>query len=197
MENTITDLFGSQITAEEYYKIIYAKLYKMVKDKKALFIPRNTPSLKNSKEIFQMYTGKSDCCKAEYTKLGPKQYVCKKCAKSCQLGTRPVLVSSKAVKEYTELTQEHYLQVKVDIKPIIKGWPKPLKLGLFFIRGSEHEFDYSNAQQVIEDLFTHNQIIPDDNMKELMIFPLGYIVYPKYPGVIIVPMNNFPKYEFD
>lgn len=189
------DLFG-EISIDEHYKRNYAILHKLYTEKKAIFIPGNVPSLKNSKEIFSIPSTKSSCCSVDYIKLGNRQYRCTRCDQFCQQAKRPIIVPSARVKEYIEQTKGNYLQAKVDFKRITKDWLLPYKLGLFYIRASEHEFDYDNAGQIIQDLFQSNQIIVSDSMKNLITYPLGYLVSPKYAGVIILPMKEFPLYKF-
>lgn len=66
----------------------------------------------------------------------------------------------------------------------------PLKLGFHFVRGSRHKWDFGNACQIIQDLMTAFDIIPDDNTEYLLPFPLEingeYWHYDKdNPGVYI------------
>lgn len=74
--------------------------------------------------------------------------------------------------------------------PIKQSKEYPLKLGFHFVRGSRHKWDFGNACQIIQDLMTAFDIIPDDNVNYILPFPLEingvYWHYDKEnPGVYI------------
>lgn len=67
---------------------------------------------------------------------------------------------------------------------------KPLKVGLHFVRGSRHKFDFVNPTQTIQDLMRKYGWIDDDNCDEMLPFPMliddSYYSYSKEkPGVYI------------
>lgn len=78
------------------------------------------------------------------------------------------------------------------LKPIKQAEIKsyPLLLGMHFVRNSKHKWDFNNANQIILDLMTALDIIPDDNTQFILPFPL--LINDKYwdydkenPGVYI------------
>lgn len=116
-----------------------------------IFLPGNTPSLKNSKvmgrfpsktvqkwlRLYGIQSFNSGRKEVKFFKRIPKQYDFEKL---CQ----PI----KECKEY------------------------PIKLGFHFLRGSKHNWDFHNACQLPLDLMTAFDIIPDDNTNYILPFPL-------------------------
>ena len=74
--------------------------------------------------------------------------------------------------------------------PIKEVTNYPIKLGFHFVRGTKGTWDFNNCNHIITDLMTAFDIIPDDDVKHLLPFPLE--IDGKYwkidkdnPGVII------------
>jgi hypothetical protein len=75
-----------------------------------------------------------------------------------------------------------------ELRELLSDVEYPVVLGLHFVRGSRHKFDFHNACQIILDLFTAFEIIPDDNMdyvipRAFKIDDNYYSYEPKNPGV--------------
>lgn len=122
-----------------------------------IFIPGNTPSLKNSKQIFRnSKTGKS------------------------------FITSSALCKKYVESTDIHWRVFKPRFLEMIKGKEKPYKIQFFFIRDKHKAFDYINISQICLDLMQeHNWLENDDNRNVIPNFDCGFGYDPKLAGVII------------
>jgi len=82
-----------------------------------------------------------------------------------------------------------------ELRELLSGVDYPIVLGLHFVRGSKHKFDFHNACQIILDLMTAFEIIPDDNMD--YIIPQAFRVDGNYysyskndPGVWVSIINN-------
>lgn len=137
--------------------------------KKTIFIYGNIPSSKNSKVM-----GK---------------FLSKTVTKWLRLyGIKSYSSSRKTV--------EHFVKVKktydmLELLSPIKEFTKyPLKLSYHFVRGSKHKWDFGNVCQVINDVMTAYNVIPDDNVDYILPFPLEidgkYWSYDKNnPGVFI------------
>ena len=180
---------GVSITEMEQIKVeILNKLFLS----NAIFFPGNTPSLKNSKEILQMFTKYSDCCRAPVFRVGKgtamKAY-CTKCKKETKL-KRPILAPSKRVREYKKASEGILYQNKPKFIQACANKPLPYLLGFFFVRDSKRKFDFGNAMEVLLDLFTEYGYYDDDNMNIVMNFPLGYQVDPNRPGAYVVVMDT-------
>lgn len=167
----------------------YWELLEMVRDKKAIFLKGNIPSSKNSKEIRQVYTGRSSCCKAPYIKRGKGEYYCTKCGNRTSLGTRPIIAYSKTVERYLEENEDSY----PENRDTFLSWELsfPIVLGIYHIRDSKRAFDGINAAQIIFDMMVKNKYVEDDNMDYLRHVDLGYHKDPKNAGAIIVPLIPF------
>lgn len=172
---------------------IYNSLLAMVKDKKAIFIPGNVASSKNSREIISVYTGKSDCCNAEYIKLNKGTYRCTKCNNFCNIGRHNVLGYSKVCREYVRTSSVLY----ESNRQTFLSWQLtlPIDIGLYFIRDSRRNFDGINAAQIIFDLMQKYKWVIDDNMSILRHHDLGYHVDKVRAGVIIVPLEFNPVFK--
>ena len=168
---------------------MYKLLVERYKDKKAIFIAGNTPSLKNSKEIGQIYTNRSACCNVPFTGKGPTRR-CPKCNNICEIKTRPMLRSSKTVVKYKSATEGEWLQSKQRFVNMIKDSPMPINLGMYFIRDSERKFDHINIAQIVQDMMVDYGYIEDDNCLFVLPVFLGYKVDKKNAGVVITIIEN-------
>lgn len=185
---------GRFYDSETTYLLIYEKLRKDIEAKKAFFIPGNVPSSKNSHRIFQMYTGRSTCCGAEYTKTPSKEgtiFTCRRCGQKTQPGKRPIIKKSELAEAYFAEKKPLYEGIGYNFVQLIRDKPLPVMLGLFFIRDSKRDFDFNNASQIVQDVMVEYHLLPDDNCNYMMPLPLGQIYGKSIPGVIIKP------YTFD
>ncbi len=133
-----------------------------------IFIPGNTPSLKNAKDIVQIpIKGVSPCP------------VCKK-----RKG-RPMLIPSKTHKKYKIATQVHWMQLAATFRNEAKDSPKPLRVHFLFIRGSRRRFDYTSPLDTCQDLMVEFGWIADDNADELLPIIEPYQYDKEKPGVYI------------
>ena len=133
-----------------------------------IYIPFNTSSSKNSKEIFQMPV---------------------KGAKKCQccghMKKRPILVNSKTVKKYKELTKEYYIKNKPIWLKLTENLSPPYRVSFKFIRDSKRKFDYINAAQIVQDLMQEYGWVEDDNCDHIIPHFEPYEVDKERAGVII------------
>jgi len=138
-----------------------------------IFIPFNTPSLKNSKMYTKHGVFPSPAVKKYLQKLGVAKYSCSK-GTHVNYKTRPNLFE-KAVEP---------------MKEVLAKREAPHSIWLFFIRDSKRKFDFINAAQIICDLLTAHGVIEDDNMDCLIPMPIQvvgswYTIDKDRPGVII------------
>jgi hypothetical protein len=149
-----------------------------MKFKYNVFIPFNTPSLKNSKMYTKRGVFPSPSVKKYLQKLGVAKYSCSK-GTHVNYKTRPNLFE-KAVEPMKEVLTKR--------EPVIGL--SPHLIGLFFIRNSKRKFDWINAAQIICDLLTAHGVIEDDNMDVLIPQPVKvavswYTIDKDRPGCII------------
>ena len=111
-----------------------------------VFIPFDVPSFKNSKIATKKGLFMSKTCRKYLQKLGVKKFSSSK--RTFQnYATRPNLFN-------------------IAVRPLrkeLKDKPLPHIIGTHFVRGSHRKFDINNMQQIIFDLLTAHQVIPDDN----------------------------------
>jgi hypothetical protein len=134
-----------------------------------IFIPFNTPSLKNSKVATKRGVFRSKTVSRYLQKIGVKKY-----GKGGfeNYKTRPNLFNECVEPLKKRLVPECY----------------PVKLGLHFVRDSKRQFDFINACQIVFDLLVAHGVLPDDNMDYLIPIPLSmdgkfYSVDKVNPGV--------------
>ena len=101
------------------------------------------------------------------------------------------LIMSKTVQKYLK-EFEHQWKI---IPDCFKNSTCPVKVGLHFVRGTKHRFDFHNMVQGVADLMVKHGWIPDDNMDYFIPFPLEidgkYYSYTKdNPGVYIKILNK-------
>lgn len=138
-----------------------------------VFIPFNTPSLKNSK----VYTAKgvfpSPSVRKYLQKVGVKKYS-----------------SSKGTFENYKTRPNLFDKAIGPMKSVLSPRKPPYVVSLFFIRNSRRKFDWINAAQIICDLLTAHGVIQDDNMDFLIPMPIQvagswYTVDTERPGCLI------------
>jgi hypothetical protein len=157
---------------------------------KAIFIPGNIPSKKNSKEIMKIYTGRSSCCNATYQKRPKLKPICNQCHKECEYGQRYSIQNSAVVKRYIASSEKDYRKNLPVWQTLIEDLPIPIYVGMYFIRDSMRIFDFNNASQIITDLFKDYGYIFDDNSNVCLPVYLGHHKDPLKTGVIIAILNE-------
>lgn len=117
-----------------------------------IFIPFNTPSLKNSKIKTSRGIFSSSTVKKYLGSLGIQSYS----------SSKKIVVGYK--------TRENKFESFIpEFKRLLEGKEFPVLIGFHFVRDSKRKFDFGNATEVIFDLLTAHGIIPDDNMS--FVFP--------------------------
>jgi len=143
----------------------------------AIFIPGNTPSLKNSKVMSSRGIFHSKTVKKYLRSLGIQDFSS----------------SKKEVKGYVRPPRLNVF------KHICEGYFKqneyPILLHAHFVRGTRHKCDFNNMTQIIADLLTAHDFIPDDDMDHLLFVPWylegqWYSYNKEKPGVYLKKMNS-------
>lgn len=176
-------------------------LREKAKNNQAIFIPGNTPSSKNSKEIGIINTKNSVCCNALLVKVENKVWKCSKCNNVAQRKTISSLRSSDLVITYKK-EKEYLLNTYRGLwTNMIKDKLPPYNIGFYFIRESRNSWDYNNVSQIICDLIQDyrdkkkgihiKKWIADDSMLYLKPFPLGFHYNKANPGAIITIMDDY------
>ena len=128
------------------------------------FISYNVPSLKNSKRIVPN----------KHTKRGF------------------LLLPSELHEEYKKMTEMQYTMFGIEFRRAVKvfGLSHPLFVEFTYIRSSRHKFDYTNAQDTVQDLMVKNQWIEDDSADHLLPIFIPYQYDKTNPGVLIRLITN-------
>jgi len=173
--------------------IIY--LRKEVKEGRALFIPGNTPSLKNNYEVIQIPTKNAICHnKAPLIKIQTNVWKCSSCGRQGSYSDMKHTISSikkkQKILDFQEEKKGYFLQNKIIWKNILKHKKKPYNIAFYFIRNSLHKFDYINAAHIIADMFTDFGYYEDDNTLYFMPEFLGFHYDKLNPGVVIILMTD-------
>lgn len=138
-----------------------------------IFIPFNTPSLKNSKVKTSRGIFASKTVKKYLTKLGIQNFSS----------------SRKIVKGYVK-KPNLFEGIREQFAEQIKNKDQPYLVGFHFVRDSKRDFDFNNATQIINDLLVAHDMLEDDCMRvmipvPLMIEGLWYTIDKTNPGVYI------------
>lgn len=112
-----------------------------------IFIPYNTPSLKNSKIKTSRGVFSSKTVKKYLNLLGIQRYSS----------------SKKEILGFKTRNNEFEL-LRNEFEELLKGKEFPILLGFHFVRDTKRKFDFGNATEIIFDLLTAHDIIPDDNI---------------------------------
>ena len=100
---------------------------------------------------------------------------------------KQISLPSKNHAEYKKVTAMQYNIFGIEFRKAIThfGLKPPFKVEFTFVRGSKHRFDYCNACQTCEDLFTENKWIEDDSADFLIPSFKPYQYDKNNPGVHI------------
>lgn len=150
-----------------------------------IFIPGNCPSLKNSKV---------KTSKGIFSSITVKKYL-------SLLGIQSYSSRKKIVKGYVSRPNE-FESFRKKFEELLKNKDFPILISFHFVRNSKRAFDFGNATEILFDLLTAHDIIPDDNVKYVFpsvmtkdgILPTSdnfrdhewYSVNPENPGVYIL-----------
>lgn len=145
-----------------------------------IFVPYNVPSSKNSKIHTRAGGVFSSKTVQKYLR---------------QIGIISYSVSKKEVKEYKTRENvfrknlENYFKNNFDFSKEV-----PCEIGIHFVRGSKHKFDFVNVCQIVLDLLTAHGMVPDDNMDFIIPIPLKkdniwYSYNKTNPGFYITILN--------
>lgn len=119
-----------------------------------IWLEGNIPALKNSKVKAKKGIFSSPTVKKFLKKIGIQSYSS----------------SKKTVKGYVDKTRPNqFEQLRNQFEEAKKGKEYPVFIGFHFVRESKRLFDFGNATEIIFDLLTAHDIIPDDNVS--FIFP--------------------------
>lgn len=174
-------------------------LTKKYVDQLAIFIPGDTPSLKNSKEISVINTKYSECCNGLMEKLAVNNWICGTCKRPAKRKKVHSLRSSDQVLEYKKVTEYVFNTNTHRFNNMVKDVHFPLHMGFYFVRRTKASFDYVNMCQVLLDLMKDHRSkdghitkkwIKDDNMFYVIPYFLGYHHNPKKPGAMITLMDD-------
>lgn len=145
----------------------------MKKEEELIFIPYNTPSLKNSKIKTSRGIFPSKTVKNYITNLGIQRYS----------ASRKEVVGYKNRPNLIEELRDKFNKV-------LEGKEPPFEIGFHFVRKTKHKFDFNNANQIIADLLVAHGIIEEDDMD--IFIPYAFKMNNKYytldkenPGVYI------------
>lgn len=124
----------------------------MVENKNLIWIPGNTPALKNSKIKTSKGIFSSKTVKSFLSKLGIQRYSS----------------SKKLVVGYVNRPNE-FEKLRKQFQTALQNKDYPILVCFHFVRNSKRLFDFGNATEIIFDLLTAHDIIPDDNVS--FVFP--------------------------
>ena len=139
-----------------------------------IFIKGQVPSLKNSK----IKTNKGIFHSKTVTKF------------IRSLGIQSFSSSKKTVKEYVDPDRINQIELlRDDFNNMKRGKEDPIFIGYHFVRQDKRLFDFSNAVEIIQDLFTAHNMIEDDNVK--YVFPIPMTIDGKLPSNKTIRKKQF------
>jgi len=143
------------------------------------FIQNNIPSLKNSKVSTSKGVFSSPVVQKFLRSYGIKYYSSGK----------------KVVEGYKTIPMTFPAD---ELRELFKESEWPIEIGFHFVRSSRRRFDFVNAVQIILDMFTAFDIIPDDSMD--FVTPRAFKINDKFysydknnPGVYVKIIKNDSK----
>lgn len=139
-----------------------------------IWIPGNTPSLKNSKVKTK---------RGIFSSPTVNRYIRK-------LGIQSFSSSRKTVKGYVDKTRPNQIEaLRAEFEKMKIGKTDPIFIGYHQVRSSKRLFDFSNSVEILQDLFTAHDFIEDDNVK--YVFPIPMTIDGELPSV-----DNIRKHKW-
>jgi len=177
------------------------------------FLTGNVPSLKNGKRISRVNNTtivRKSCSVDKYLNAaGIKKYSSSNKTVSCYTScdrlnniafalqdcSYEIDLASTDGEDTINITSTFEKLVKI----ATKNYNTPLVLGFHQVRDSHRKFDFGNSVELLTDLLTAHDIIPDDSMTHLIPVPVQmnnswYTVNKKEAGVYLSILNHF-EYE--
>jgi len=99
--------------------------------------------------------------------------------------TGKYFIASKAVVNYRKNSKKYYLEYAEKFKAELAKFDLPVEIGMTFIRGNKHKFDYINPAQTVQDDMVTYGWITDDNSDLIKPVFFDYEYNKNKPGVII------------
>lgn len=139
-----------------------------------IWIPYNTPSLKNSKVKTK---------RGIFSSPTVNKYIRK-------LGIQSFSSSKKIVKGYVDPNRPNKIELlREEFNKMKKGKGDPIFIGYHQVRNSKRLFDFSNSVEIIQDLLTAHDFIEDDNVK--YVFPIPMTIDGELPSVKTIRKQPF------
>jgi len=182
-----------------YSKTGYAEIYQELISNvdKIIYVPNNVPSLKNSKRIMQIPTGKTICCNAKYTKLKSYSYKCNTCGQvSSILAKRASILPSKRHEAYFKEVMPIFEKNADKFLKMSTGIDFPLYVGFYFLRKIKNKWDWDNAITTVMDIMKKSGMIIEDDSTIIVPIPLGWHNDKDNGGVVITILKEQPKYNY-
>jgi len=112
--------------------------------------------------------------------------------------TGKFFIMSKTVQKYLKAWEwqwEYCGELQIDFSFELLRLKAPYKIGMHFVRGTKHKYDWVNMVQGVQDLMVKHGWIEDDNTDVMYPFPLEinntFSSYDKEkPGVYIKILNS-------
>lgn len=122
-------------------------------------------------------------------------------SKNSRRWTGKYSIASKSVFKWKKNTKQCWKDNKDKFLELTKDLPKPLFIGMFFVKGTNHDFDFNNPTQTIQDTMVDEEWITDDNTK--VMFPIPFYIEDKlcdankeYQGTFVKVFKSYPlKHE--
>ena len=86
---------------------------------------------------------------------------------SKQRTAKGFMVMSKTVQKYLKEYEKHWTDIPDEFQSLVAS-NYPIVVGMHFIRGTKHRWDFHNMVQGVADLMVKHKWIPDDNVDFFM-----------------------------
>jgi len=129
-----------------------------------IFIPGNTPSLKNSKV---------KTSRGIFSSPTVNRYI-------RSIGIQKFSSSRQEVNGYADPSRPNLFEAqRAHFASMMQGKGKPVFIGYHQVRNSKRKFDFSNSVEIIQDLLTAHNFIEDDNVE--FVFPIPMTIDGRLP----------------
>jgi len=119
-------------------------------------------------------------------------------SKNSRIRTKSGLfIASKATQTWRKNTMQYWSLYRRAFVEQCIGKSQPFFVGLHFVRGTKHRWDFINPCQTVQDEMTHHGWIADDSVEEMLPLPLmvdgSYWSYDKNHAGVYIKVLSTPE----
>lgn len=111
-------------------------------------------------------------------------------SKNNRVWTGMYFVASKNTQQWRKKSKREWEDQRLHFMDLIFDLPRPLYIGMYFIRKSKHRFDYINLAQTVQDEMQYQGWIEEDDADSFKPYFRDYSYNKENPGCYIYVLKK-------